>query len=91
MADANVEGGIVGLLRTMGLEVKWVTDIDESMEDERVLKLAEEEARILIMNDKDFGDFVFRQGRKVNGIILFRVKGQDTGLKAELMRKLLME
>jgi predicted nuclease of predicted toxin-antitoxin system len=91
LADANVERGIVELLRSMGFEVKWVADLGRSIEDEQVLRLAEEEARILITNDKDFGDFVFRQRREVCGLILFRVKGQDTSVKVELMKKLLEE
>lgn len=55
LADVNVEKGIIELLRSQGLEVKWVVDLNKSMEDKEVLKIAEEESRILLTNDKDFG------------------------------------
>ena len=89
LADINVERGIIELLRNLGFEVQWVANLDKFMEDEQVLKLAAKESRILLTNDKDFGQLVFRQKKEVGGVILFRVKGQDTGLKEHLLKKLL--
>lgn len=89
LADVNVERGIIELLRNLGFEVQWVADLDKFMEDEQVLKLAAKESRILLTNDKDFGQLVFRQKKEVGGVILFRVKGQDTGLKKHLLKRLL--
>jgi len=54
-----------------------------------VLNIAEKENRILLTNDKDFGEIVFRLKRASAGIILFRVKGQDTKEKIKLFKKLL--
>ena len=60
------------------------------MPDEDLLQLANEENRIFITNDKDFGDLIFLQRRLSVGTILFRVKGQKSEEKIKLMRKLLM-
>jgi hypothetical protein len=54
------------------------------------LQLANQEKRILITNDKDFGELIFLQKRISAGAILFRVKGQRTQEKIKLMKKLLM-
>ena len=89
LADVNVERGIIELLRNMGFDVRWVADLDKFMEDQQVLKLAEKENRILLTNDKDFGELVFRRKKEISGLILFRVKGQDTGLKKQLLKRLL--
>jgi predicted nuclease of predicted toxin-antitoxin system len=60
------------------------------MFDEELLQMANEEQRILITNDKGFGDLVIMQKRLSAGAILFRVKGQGAQEKVQLMRKLLM-
>lgn len=52
--------------------------------------MARSEKRILITNDKDFGELIFLQKRLSPGIILFRIKGQRTEVKVKLMRKLLL-
>lgn len=91
LADVNVERSIIELLKSQGFKVKWVPDLNKSMKDEQVLKLAEDESQILLTNDKDFGEWVFRWQRKVAGVILFRIKGQNPEVKVNLLGKLLGE
>ncbi|MBI2045239.1 DUF5615 family PIN-like protein, partial [Candidatus Pacearchaeota archaeon] len=43
-----------------GFNVKFVGEIMPSASDENVLYFAEKEKRILITNDKDFGELIFR-------------------------------
>jgi predicted nuclease of predicted toxin-antitoxin system len=59
------------------------------LDDARILELAEGGGRILITNDKDFGDLVFRQKLVSAGVILLRMKGATGAEKAEAVRKLL--
>lgn len=42
--------------------------------DPQVLAIAREEARVVITNDKDFGEPVFRQRLAHRGVILWRIK-----------------
>ena len=60
------------------------------MTDDKLLQLANKEKRILITNDKDFGELIFLQKKVTTGIILFRVKIQKSQEKMKLMKKLLM-
>lgn len=60
------------------------------MTDDELLELANKEKRILITNDKDFGELIFLQKKLTTGIILFRVKIQKSQEKMKLMKKLLM-
>lgn len=46
-------------------------------------------SRIIITNDKDFGEIVFYQKKIAYGIILLRVKGQNSSEKIILLDKLL--
>ena len=61
------------LLKNEGYDVLFVGDIMPSASDEEIIKKSEEEDRILITDDKDFGELVFRIGRPTKGIILLRI------------------
>jgi predicted nuclease of predicted toxin-antitoxin system len=90
LADVNVEKPLVDYLSKQGYDIKWVPDYNCEMPDEDLLQFANEENRIFITNDKDFGDLIFLQKRLSVGTILFRVKGQKTEEKIKLMKKILM-
>jgi predicted nuclease of predicted toxin-antitoxin system len=90
LADVNVEKPIVDYLLKQGYDIKWVPDYNCEMPDEDLLQLANQEKRIFITNDKDFGDLIFLQKKVSAGTILFRVKGQKSQEKIKLMKKLLM-
>jgi predicted nuclease of predicted toxin-antitoxin system len=90
VADVNVEKPIVDYLSKQGYDIKWIPDYDCGMFDEELLQMANEEQRVLITNDKGFGDLVIMQKMLSAGAILFRIKGQGAQEKIKLMRKLLM-
>jgi predicted nuclease of predicted toxin-antitoxin system len=90
IADVNVEKGIVDFLLQNGYDVKWIPDYDCEITDDQLLKIAKKENRILITNDKDFGELVFLQKKHSAGLILIRVKEQKTSIKLKLFKKLLM-
>jgi predicted nuclease of predicted toxin-antitoxin system len=90
LADVNVEKPIVDFLSKQGYDVKWIPYYDCEMFDEDLLQMANREQRVLITNDKGFGDLVIMQKKLSAGAILFRVKGQGLPEKIKLMRKLLM-
>lgn len=52
--------------------------------------MANKEKRILITNDKDFGELIFLRKQLSAGMILFRIKAQSTQDKVRLMKKLMM-
>ena len=53
--------------------------------DDRVLAIAEEQSRVLITGDTDFGEFVFRQGRANAGVLLLRLAGLAPERKASII------
>ena len=89
IANVNIEKPIVDFLIKKGFDVKWVTDIDKQMTDIRVCEIANNEQRVIITNDKDFGEIIFLQKKISYGIILLRVKGQNSSEKIFLLEKLL--
>jgi len=90
LADVKVEKPLVDYLSKQGYDTKWVQDYNCEISDEDLLQLANEEKRIFITNDKDFGELVFLQKKLNVGTILFRIKGQNSQEKVRLLKKLLM-
>jgi predicted nuclease of predicted toxin-antitoxin system len=50
-------------------------------QDSEVLAIAVAEDRVLITNDRDFGELVFRLGLPHRGIILFRLGDESIAVK----------
>lgn len=61
-----------------------IRDYRRGLSDRDVLVLAVREQRILITDDKDFGDLVFKEARAHAGVLLFRLK--DADLEARITR-----
>ena len=59
------------------------------MLDADILDMANTEKRILVTNDKDFGELTFLQKKLSTGIILIRAKGQRPQDKIKAMKRLL--
>ncbi len=89
LANVNVEKPLIDFLIEKGFDIKWVTNIDKRMPDDRVCEIANSEQRVIITNDKDFGEIVFYQKKIVYGIILLRVTGQNSSEKIILLKELL--
>ena len=89
VADVNIEKVIVDYLRSNGHDVKWIPDYDCKMKDVDLLKLAVKEKRILLTNDKDFGELAFLQKSLKTGVVLLRVRGQNVRDNVKLLKKLL--
>ena len=59
------------------------------MLDDELLHWANIENRVIITNDKDFGELIFLQKKISTGIILFRVREQRAENKVNLIKHLL--
>ena len=74
LADENVPLKAIELLRKMGYDVLSVSESTPQACDRDIMMLAEEEGRILLTFDKDFGELAFNSITKPScGIILFRI------------------
>lgn len=83
LADENVEKPIVNLLRNLGHDVKYMTELTKRTVDEQLLDIAQKEFRILITNDKDFGELVFLQKKLSSGILLMRFNTENSQTKVK--------
>jgi predicted nuclease of predicted toxin-antitoxin system len=91
LADEGVDKPIVDLLRSSGFDIHYVLETHQGSDDEHVLLLANEESRILITQDKDFGELVYRLQKAHQGIILIRLGTTPAPEKARLVNYVLLE
>ena len=64
---------VAAWLRSQGYEVLSVFDEDRGNENDVLIQKAHDETWILITNDKDFGEKVFRERRPHRGVIFMSV------------------
>ncbi|HEX6711524.1 MAG TPA: DUF5615 family PIN-like protein [Rubrobacter sp.] len=82
LADESVEGEIVERLRSVGHDVAYVPETSAGIRDDEVLARANAEDRVLLTEDKDFGDLAFFYGNRSSGIVLLRAHGTATDARA---------
>jgi len=70
-------------------DVISVFDEIRGEDDEEVIRIANEENRILITNDKDFGELVFRKKNQHKGVILLRLEDERGANKIAVLKKVL--
>jgi predicted nuclease of predicted toxin-antitoxin system len=85
LADENVEMNIAQSLRDLGHQVVHVAESTPGSEDEILLLGALRQGHLLITNDKDFGELVFRQRQSSAGVILVRLPGMSPVAKANIV------
>lgn len=76
-------------LRTQNHEVFSIYDDARGADDETILQKAFNENWILITNDKDFGEKVYREHFPHHGIVFLRLTDERAKMKIEVLRLLL--
>ena len=72
LVDECCDPRLVAALRQAGHDVRYVLEIDPGASDKQVVALSIEQDRILITEDKDFGELAIRHGKALPGLILIR-------------------
>ncbi len=72
LADESCDFLVVRTMRSAEYDVLSVAESFPSASDQQVLRHAAKEKRILLTEDKDFGEWVFAHGENVSGVILIR-------------------
>jgi len=82
VADESVDFRIVTQLRNTGISVYAIIESSPSISDTEVLSIAFENNSLLITEDKDFGELIFRLKMKHSGVLLIRVEDNDFKISA---------
>ena len=82
LADENFDRPVIFALRMAGFDVLSVSESFSNAVDEVVLSKANQENKILLTADKDFGELVFRLKLISTGIVLLRLPDLNNAAKA---------
>lgn len=91
VADECCDSDIIELLRKSGHDVMSIAELNPGTEDDYVLNESFKEDRILITEDKDFGELVCRLKKPTRGVILLRIGIKDKHLKWLRLKQLLSD
>jgi predicted nuclease of predicted toxin-antitoxin system len=83
LADECVDAGLVARLRNAGHDALYIAEVSGGASDGEVLRRAQAEARLLLTEDKGFGDLVFRSDLPAPGVVLLRLDSEKHLLKWE--------
>jgi predicted nuclease of predicted toxin-antitoxin system len=82
---------VASWLMAKGFDVFSVAENSPGITDEEVLKKAVVEKRILITNDKDFGEMIFKNNLPHKGVIFMRLADERSMNKIAVLEKLMHE
>ena len=75
LADESCDYVVVRRLRSVGFDVLAVAEEFPGASDLEVLRRAVDERRLILTEDKDFGEWVFAHREETYGVILIRFPG----------------
>jgi len=89
LADESCDFAAVRALRAAGHDVIAVAEVARGADDSAVVELARSEGRILLTEDKDFGQLVFAAAHHTAGVILLRWPAAARGTLGSAMVELM--
>lgn len=88
-ADECCDAVLVSGLRADGHDVWYAMESSPGADDRAVLQHGHAEQRILLTEDKDFGELVVRLGLPAYGVLLLRMNPTDSRAKLVRLRQVL--
>jgi predicted nuclease of predicted toxin-antitoxin system len=89
IVDESTGQAVLEYLREAGHDVLAVADVMPQANDREVLARAATDQRILITNDKDFGELVFRVRHPAPGVVLLRLHDESPANRVRTVATLL--
>jgi predicted nuclease of predicted toxin-antitoxin system len=89
MVDESTGAAVVEYLRRNGHDALAVAEAMPQADDQDIIARAASEERVLITNDKDFGELVFRSGWAHHGVLLLRLHDESPSSRLNVIKSVL--
>ena len=86
IVDESTGQAVVDFLRDAGHDVIGVGEAMPQADDQEVLRRATADERIIVTNDKDFGELVFRSRQAHRGVVLLRLRDESSANRVRVVR-----
>jgi predicted nuclease of predicted toxin-antitoxin system len=86
LVDESTDARLVGFVADRGHDGIFIVQSHGlGLSDSRILSIARESDRIVITDDRDFGDLVYRQRQPHAGVVYFRLRDRVWEFRMERM------
>jgi len=89
VVDESTGTAVAEFLRGLGHDVLNVVESMPQADDPDILARAAAEKRIVVTNDKDFGELVFRTRKSHGGVILLRLRDESAENRVRVLASVL--
>lgn len=89
LVDECTGPAVAAWLRSEQHEVFSVYEQERGLSDDQIIQKAYQEGWILITNDKDFGEKVYRERHPHHGVVFLRLANDRAATKITTLRRLL--
>jgi predicted nuclease of predicted toxin-antitoxin system len=80
IADENIDHSLIEAIREAGFDVYAIYEHQRGIADESIIDLSRNPPRLILTEDKDFGEWVFAHQIQGVSVLLLRYHFQDTEL-----------
>ena len=91
LADENIDHSLIEAIRAAGLDVYSIYESNRGVRDESIIEFSRNPPRIILTEDKDFGEWVFANHVEGISVILLRYDFKETKPVKDVLIKLLSE
>jgi predicted nuclease of predicted toxin-antitoxin system len=91
IVDESTGYSVARFLQAEGHDVLIVAEAMPEADDVEILQCAVTEKRIVVTNDKDFGELIFRHQEAHQGVILLRLQDEGGHNKVNVFKALLAQ
>ena len=89
IVDESTGAAVAEFLQSSGYDVLAITESMPQADDATILARAVADGRIVITNDKDFGELVFRGRQTHPGILLLRLRDESAANRVRIVKSVL--
>lgn len=91
IVDESTGYGIARYLQAQGHDVLIIAEVMPEADDVTILQRAFAEKRIVVTNDKDFGELIFRRRKPHHGVILLRLQDEGGENRVQVLTALMTQ
>ncbi len=91
LVDECTGPAVARWLEQRGHDVFSVYDEARGIDDNKIIEIAQAEERILITNDRGFGEKVFRERRPHHGVVFLRLANERSANKIRVLDQLISQ
>ncbi|MDR6807712.1 putative nuclease of putative toxin-antitoxin system [Dyadobacter sp. BE34] len=91
LADENIDHSLIKAIRSVGFEVHSIYESNRGLSDEAIIEFSRNPPRIILTEDKDFGEWVFAHNISGISVIFLRYAFPETEAISEILIRLLNE